>query len=60
MADKSKVVGNPKALSMEIGPLVDAAQFDRVAGFIEKGEKNAGNLVVGGKRLTRDLSTLLD
>lgn len=61
MADKSKVVGNPKDPSMEIGPLVDADQFDRVAGFIERGQKNAaGKLVVGGKKLGRDVSTILD
>lgn len=60
MADKSKVVGNPKDPSMEIGPLVDAAQFDRVAGFIERGQKNAGKLVVGGKKLGKDVSTPLN
>lgn len=33
MAEKAKVVGSPDDPIMEIGPLVDAAQFERVAGL---------------------------
>lgn len=57
MVAKSKVVGDPRDPTMEIGPLVDAAQFEKVAGFIERAQQNAGKLVVGGKKLGRDVSS---
>jgi len=42
-------VGDPEEEGMVLGPLVDEAQFDRVAGFIERGilEKQ-GTLLTGG------------
>lgn len=55
MADKSKVVGDPRDPSTEIGPLVDAAQFERVAGFIERAQQESGKLIVGGKKLGKDV-----
>ncbi|KIW15770.1 hypothetical protein PV08_05820 [Exophiala spinifera] len=54
MAEKAKVVGSPDDPIMEIGPLVDAAHFERVAEFIERGQSDTGKLVVGGKKLGKD------
>jgi aldehyde dehydrogenase (NAD+) len=42
------VVGDPKAKSTEMGPVVSKIQFDRVESYIEKGIKEGAKLVTGG------------
>ena len=42
-------LGDPQDLSVKMGPLVDASQFERVKAMIEKGA-NEAELVVGGVR----------
>ncbi|KAF2653506.1 aldehyde dehydrogenase [Lophiostoma macrostomum CBS 122681] len=51
MQDKAKEVGDPTKEGTNIGPLVDEAQFKRVSGFIERGQKGQGKLLVGGQRI---------
>ncbi|KAF2006273.1 aldehyde dehydrogenase [Amniculicola lignicola CBS 123094] len=51
MQNKAKEVGNPEDEGTNIGPLVDEAQFKRVSGFIERGQKGQGKLLVGGQRI---------
>jgi aldehyde dehydrogenase (NAD+) len=42
-------VGNPRDPSTVIGPLVNRAQYDRVQGFIRRGQEQGATLVVGGE-----------
>ncbi|PSN65022.1 aldehyde dehydrogenase [Corynespora cassiicola Philippines] len=51
MKAKTKEIGDPEADGTNIGPLVDEAQFKRVTGFIERGQKGQGKLLVGGQRV---------
>ncbi|CAI9629922.1 unnamed protein product [Alternaria burnsii] len=51
MKDKTKEIGDPDETSTNIGPLVDKAQFERVQGFIQRGQNGQGTLAVGGKRI---------
>ncbi|KAF2841016.1 aldehyde dehydrogenase [Patellaria atrata CBS 101060] len=51
MKEKAKAVGDPEKEGTQIGPLVDEAQFKRVSGFIERGQKGQGKLLVGGQRI---------
>jgi aldehyde dehydrogenase (NAD+) len=51
MLEKAKLVGDPDSAATAIGPLVDEAQFNRVSGFIERGQQGQGKLLVGGKRI---------
>jgi aldehyde dehydrogenase (NAD+) len=51
MQDKKKIIGDPEEKDTAIGPLVDEAQFNRVSGFIERGQKGQGKLLVGGQRI---------
>jgi aldehyde dehydrogenase (NAD+) len=51
MQDKAKLVGDPEHSDTSIGPLVDKAQFERVSGFIERGQQGQGKLLVGGHRI---------
>jgi aldehyde dehydrogenase (NAD+) len=51
MKDKTKEIGDPDETSTNIGPLVDKAQFERVQGFIERGQNGQGTLAVGGNRI---------
>ncbi|GJC84467.1 aldehyde dehydrogenase, mitochondrial [Colletotrichum liriopes] len=48
---KIKGVGDPDDEGTSIGPLVDKAQFERVQGFIERGQQGQGTLLVGGGRV---------
>ncbi len=43
-------VGDPLAKNTTMGPLVSAAQLERVAGYVEAGRADGGRLVCGGKR----------
>ena len=51
MQDKIKGIGDPDEEATLMGPLVDKAQFDRVNGFIERGQKGQGKLLTGGGRV---------
>ncbi|EON67355.1 hypothetical protein W97_06608 [Coniosporium apollinis CBS 100218] len=51
MQDKAKVIGDPDDEGTVLGPLVDEAQFKRVSGFIERGQKGQGKLLTGGSRV---------
>lgn len=51
MQAKAKEVGDPEKEGTNIGPLVDEAQFNRVRGFIERGQQGQGKLLVGGQRI---------
>ncbi len=43
------VVGNPQDPATVIGPLVSQAQFDRVQGFIRRGQAQGATLIAGGE-----------
>jgi aldehyde dehydrogenase (NAD+) len=49
--EKAKTAGDPDDASTLLGPLVDKAQFERVSGFIERGQKGPGSLLTGGARI---------
>ncbi|KAK5017801.1 hypothetical protein LTR16_001510, partial [Cryomyces antarcticus] len=51
LLEKTKAVGDPEDESTQLGPLVDGAQFDRVIGFIERGQQGQGDLLLGGRRI---------
>jgi len=51
MAEKTKTAGDPDNENTLYGPLVDKAQFERVSGFIERGQKGPGSLLTGGARI---------
>ena len=42
------VVGDPASEKTSVGPVVSKLQFDRVAGYIEKGIAEGANLIIGG------------
>jgi acyl-CoA reductase-like NAD-dependent aldehyde dehydrogenase len=41
-------VGDPSDPSVEVGPLVNQAQFDEVLDAIERGKREGGNVIAGG------------
>jgi betaine-aldehyde dehydrogenase len=45
--------GDPLDEATNFGPLVSAAQADRVAGFIGRAEAEGARLVIGGRRMNR-------
>ncbi|OAJ63826.1 betaine-aldehyde dehydrogenase [Paraburkholderia ginsengiterrae] len=45
-------VGAPTDAATNFGPLVSAAQLQKVLGYIESGKQEGARLVAGGKRLT--------
>ncbi|MDR6476260.1 betaine-aldehyde dehydrogenase [Burkholderia sp. OAS925] len=47
-------VGAPTGASTNFGPLVSAAQLQKVLGYIESGVKEGARLIAGGKRLTEN------
>ncbi|MFM0696539.1 betaine-aldehyde dehydrogenase [Paraburkholderia graminis] len=47
-------VGAPTEASTNFGPLVSAAQLQKVLGYIENGVKEGARLIAGGKRLTEN------
>lgn len=49
--EKRKTIGDPDAQGTMLGPLVDKTQFNRVTGFIERGQQGQGKLLVGGQRI---------
>ncbi|HEY5214149.1 MAG TPA: aldehyde dehydrogenase family protein [Acidobacteriaceae bacterium] len=48
---RNRVVGDPFDPKTEQGPQVDQAQFDRVMGYIESGQREGATLACGGKRV---------
>ncbi|WP_206956787.1 betaine-aldehyde dehydrogenase [Trinickia acidisoli] len=44
-------IGNPANPETNFGPLVSAAQLDKVLGYIESGKREGARLVIGGTRL---------
>ncbi|QDV70618.1 Aldehyde dehydrogenase PuuC [Rosistilla carotiformis] len=44
-------VGNPLDPQTEQGPQVDQAQFDKIMGFIDKGQDEGARCISGGKRV---------
>jgi aldehyde dehydrogenase (NAD+) len=55
-AYSSVPIGDPLAQGTLVGPLIDAAAFDRVGEAIEKAQADGGELVVGGDRVLADLA----
>jgi aldehyde dehydrogenase (NAD+) len=51
MQERIKTIGDPDEEATMMGPLVDKAQFERVSGFIERGQKGQGKLLTGGGRI---------
>jgi acyl-CoA reductase-like NAD-dependent aldehyde dehydrogenase len=47
---RSVTIGDPLDASTQMGPLVSAAQRDRVEGYIAKGRSEGGRLTAGGHR----------
>ncbi|MBC8637926.1 betaine-aldehyde dehydrogenase [Caballeronia sp. EK] len=45
-------IGAPDDLNTNFGPLVSAAQLQKVLGFIESGKREGARLVAGGARMT--------
>jgi betaine-aldehyde dehydrogenase len=45
-------VGSPRDAATNFGPLVSAAQLQKVLGYIESGVQDGARLIAGGKRLT--------
>jgi aldehyde dehydrogenase (NAD+) len=48
---KGRKVGDPFDPTTEQGPQVSQEQFDRVMGYIDAGQKDGANMLVGGKRV---------
>ena len=49
----SIVTGDPMDEATEVGPVVSAAQLDRVAGFVDRAVDAGAEVTVGGRRLDR-------
>lgn len=48
---KNRKVGDPFAATTEQGPQVDKAQFDKIMGYIDKGQEQGAKCVSGGGRV---------
>ena len=46
----SIVMGDPMSPDTEVGPVVSAAQLDRVAGYVDRAREAGGEVTVGGSR----------
>ncbi|KAH8420928.1 hypothetical protein KR222_010484 [Zaprionus bogoriensis] len=44
-------IGDGKSSDVQIGPLVNQMQFDKVSGFVEDARRKQANIIVGGKGL---------
>ncbi|KAL4926328.1 aldehyde dehydrogenase family protein [Aspergillus undulatus] len=52
LEERATKINDPEEEGTLMGPLVDKAQFQRVTGFVERGQAaNAGALLTGGKRV---------
>jgi acyl-CoA reductase-like NAD-dependent aldehyde dehydrogenase len=47
---KKFIVGHPEKKATQIGPLISARQYDKVAGFISNGKAEGAKLLCGGVR----------
>jgi aldehyde dehydrogenase (NAD+) len=47
---QNRRLGNPLSPDTEQGPQVDKAQFDKIMGYIEKGNKEGAQCIAGGER----------
>ena len=43
-------VGDPLDPSVEVGPIVNETQFDEIMGAIERGKRDGGTVIAGGRR----------
>lgn len=58
---KGDVIGDPEKEGVEIGPVVDKAQFDRIMGIISSAKDNKdGTLIHGGRKLGDKVYTKTD
>jgi aldehyde dehydrogenase (NAD+) len=48
---RARVVGDPFDAKTEQGPQVDQAQFDKILGYVGKGQEEGARLVCGGNRV---------
>jgi aldehyde dehydrogenase (NAD+) len=53
-AMKELVVGNALASGTQIGPVVDAKQYEQILGYIESARQEGAELAQGGEALTMD------
>jgi aldehyde dehydrogenase (NAD+) len=53
--ERAKAVGDPDAAETMVGPVADKLQYDRVAGFIDRG-KSQGTLLSGGQKISEKVS----
>ncbi|KAL4937896.1 hypothetical protein BDV06DRAFT_232261 [Aspergillus oleicola] len=52
LEERATKINDPDNEATLMGPLVDKAQFQRVTGFVQRGQdSNAGSLLTGGKRV---------
>ena len=52
LEEAAKAIGDPEDNATVMGPLVDEAQFKRVTGFVERGQKEKqGKILTGGSRV---------
>ncbi|KAH7131719.1 Aldehyde/histidinol dehydrogenase [Dactylonectria estremocensis] len=50
--EKLHVLGDPEQEGIEIGPVIDKGQYERILGFIENAKNNGeGELLAGGSRI---------
>ncbi len=47
---QQRVLGNPFDVETNQGPQIDQAQFDKIMGYIDRGQSQGANCVTGGKR----------
>lgn len=47
---RQRVLGNPFDTETQQGPQVDQAQFDKIMGYIDRGQAQGANCVTGGQR----------
>jgi aldehyde dehydrogenase (NAD+) len=47
MKEKAQVTGDPGVETTQLRPLVDEAQCNLVMGFVERGQKGQGKMLVG-------------
>ncbi len=46
-------IGNPLEAGTQIGPIINAAQLERIEGYIQSGEAEGAKLRLGGRRCTQ-------
>lgn len=51
-AVKGLVIGDGKESNVQIGPLINVAQYNKVDGIVEDARKKGAKIIVGGRKLT--------